>query len=129
MSTSDFYLRYYVGHKGKFGHEFLEFEFRPDGEFCFGGISKKLAFLCVCYKLGGCPVDTRPRLTQEPGKFMPSTSVFPYVLRSVHLPQTVINGEVKTNTAQCASLPPLVPPDKPVFNVFFTEYNIYLLNI
>ena len=29
---SDFYLRYYVGHKGKFGHEFLEFEFRPDGE-------------------------------------------------------------------------------------------------
>lgn len=34
MSTSDFYLRYYVGHKGKFGHEFLEFEFRPDGESC-----------------------------------------------------------------------------------------------
>ncbi|KAM9987186.1 hypothetical protein ACTFIY_011611 [Dictyostelium cf. discoideum] len=24
----DFYLRYYVGHKGKYGHEFLEFEFR-----------------------------------------------------------------------------------------------------
>ena len=23
---------YYVGHKGKFGHEFLEFEFSPDGE-------------------------------------------------------------------------------------------------
>ena len=29
--SDDFYLRYYVGHKGKFGHEFLEFEFRPDG--------------------------------------------------------------------------------------------------
>ncbi|KAI3519611.1 hypothetical protein L1887_08825 [Cichorium endivia] len=29
---SEFYLRYYVGHKGKFGHEFLEFEFRPDGK-------------------------------------------------------------------------------------------------
>merc|ERR1739842_200044 len=27
----DFYLRYYQGHKGTFGHEFLEFEFRPDG--------------------------------------------------------------------------------------------------
>eukprot|EP00440_Ansanella_granifera_P029811 gb/GFBE01032381.1/.p1 GENE.gb/GFBE01032381.1/~~gb/GFBE01032381.1/.p1 ORF type:complete len:399 (+),score=69.02 gb/GFBE01032381.1/:1-1197(+) len=27
----EFYLRYYVGHKGKYGHEFLEFEFRPDG--------------------------------------------------------------------------------------------------
>ena len=30
--SKDFYLRYYVGHKGKFGHEFLEFEFRPDGK-------------------------------------------------------------------------------------------------
>ena len=29
----DFYVRYYVGHKGKFGHEFLEFEFRPDGKY------------------------------------------------------------------------------------------------
>eukprot|EP01135_Chromosphaera_perkinsii_P006366 Nk52_evm95s485 gene=Nk52_evmTU95s485 len=27
----DFYVRYYVGHKGKFGHEFLEFEFHSDG--------------------------------------------------------------------------------------------------
>ncbi|PSS32448.1 Protein mago nashi like [Actinidia chinensis var. chinensis] len=27
-----FYLRYDVGHKGIFGHEFLEFEFRPDGK-------------------------------------------------------------------------------------------------
>uniref|UniRef100_A0A8C2UI19 Protein mago nashi homolog n=1 Tax=Chinchilla lanigera TaxID=34839 RepID=A0A8C2UI19_CHILA len=24
---NDFYLRYYMGHKGKFGHEFLEFEY------------------------------------------------------------------------------------------------------
>ena len=31
MADEDFYLRYYVGHKGKFGHEFLEFEFKPDG--------------------------------------------------------------------------------------------------
>jgi len=30
--TAEFYLRYYIGHKGKFGHEFLEFEFRPDGK-------------------------------------------------------------------------------------------------
>lgn len=33
--TQDFYLRYYIGHKGKFGHEFLEFEFRPDGKLRF----------------------------------------------------------------------------------------------
>ncbi|KAI8621284.1 Mago nashi protein [Chytriomyces sp. MP71] len=30
-STDDFYVRYYVGHMGKFGHEFLEFEFSPAG--------------------------------------------------------------------------------------------------
>lgn len=30
--NDEFYLRYYVGHKGKFGHEFLEFEVRPDGK-------------------------------------------------------------------------------------------------
>ena len=24
--NEDFYIRYYVGHQGKFGHEFLEFE-------------------------------------------------------------------------------------------------------
>ncbi|KAK4798021.1 hypothetical protein SAY86_030347 [Trapa natans] len=30
--SDEFYVRYYVGHKGKFGHEFLEFEFRPDGK-------------------------------------------------------------------------------------------------
>ena len=26
----EFYLRYYIGHKGKFGHEFLEFEFKDN---------------------------------------------------------------------------------------------------
>jgi len=31
MADEEFYLRYYVGHKGKFGHEFLEFEFKADG--------------------------------------------------------------------------------------------------
>ncbi|KAJ3067144.1 Protein mago nashi 2 [Podochytrium sp. JEL0797] len=31
-ATDDFYVRYYVGHMGKFGHEFLEFEIRPDGK-------------------------------------------------------------------------------------------------
>ncbi|CAD7937422.1 unnamed protein product [Amoebophrya sp. A25] len=27
----NFYVRYYVGHRGKFGHEFLEFELRSTG--------------------------------------------------------------------------------------------------
>lgn len=31
MSHEDFYCRYYVGHEGKFGHEFMEFELFGDG--------------------------------------------------------------------------------------------------
>ena len=29
--SDDFYCRYYVGHKGKFGHEYMEFEITSDG--------------------------------------------------------------------------------------------------
>lgn len=29
--SNDFYCRYYVGHKGRFGHEFMEFEITNDG--------------------------------------------------------------------------------------------------
>lgn len=28
----NFYCRYYVGHRGKFGHEFMEFEITSDGK-------------------------------------------------------------------------------------------------
>ena len=31
MAEDELYVRYYSGHRGKFGHEFMEFEFRPDG--------------------------------------------------------------------------------------------------
>merc|ERR1712023_367593 len=31
-NSKDIYLRYYSGHKGRFGHEFLEFELRSDGK-------------------------------------------------------------------------------------------------
>jgi len=40
MAEEDFYVRYYVGHKGKFGHEFLEFEFRPGGKLRYANNSK-----------------------------------------------------------------------------------------
>ena len=30
--ADQFYCRYYVGHKGKFGHEFMEFEITSDGK-------------------------------------------------------------------------------------------------
>jgi len=36
----EFYLRYYNGHGGKFGHEFVEFEFRPNGKLRYVNCSK-----------------------------------------------------------------------------------------
>ena len=39
-AKEDFYLRYYVGHKGKFGHEFLEFELRPNGRLRYANNSQ-----------------------------------------------------------------------------------------
>uniref|UniRef100_A0A2K5J9X9 Uncharacterized protein n=1 Tax=Colobus angolensis palliatus TaxID=336983 RepID=A0A2K5J9X9_COLAP len=39
--ASDLYLRYYVEHKGKFGHEFLESEFQPDGKFRYANNNYK----------------------------------------------------------------------------------------
>ena len=39
MSGTDFYIVYYVGHRGKFGQQFLEFEFRPDGKWRYANSS------------------------------------------------------------------------------------------
>jgi protein mago nashi len=30
-AAEEFYCRYYTGHTGRFGHEFMEFEFLPNG--------------------------------------------------------------------------------------------------
>ena len=51
--SDEFYVRYYVGHKGKFGHEFLEFEFRPDGRLRYANNSQ--------YKTGPNPYNTMIR--------------------------------------------------------------------
>ena len=48
----DFYLRYYVGHKGKFGHEFLEFEVQPDGKVSRGNHAFKRQECCIPQILG-----------------------------------------------------------------------------
>jgi protein mago nashi len=31
QQDEELYVRYYVGHRGKFGHEYLQFEFLPNG--------------------------------------------------------------------------------------------------
>lgn len=48
-----------VGHKGKFGHEFLEFEFRPDGKL-------RYANKCVCSLCAAGSPASRSIGTSEP---------------------------------------------------------------
>lgn len=47
--SDDFYVRYYVGHKGKFGHEYLEFEFRSDGKVRVR--ERDQSGICACSRL------------------------------------------------------------------------------
>jgi len=44
----EFYVRYYVGHKGKFGHEFLEFEFRSNGMLRYANNSNYKNDIMIC---------------------------------------------------------------------------------
>uniref|UniRef100_A0A8C5NI45 Mago homolog, exon junction complex subunit n=8 Tax=Neoaves TaxID=3078114 RepID=A0A8C5NI45_JUNHY len=64
--ASDFYLRYYVGHKGKFGHEFLEFEFRPDGESGAGGRGRRAALSEGGLRGRGSPAWVSARVNAQP---------------------------------------------------------------
>ena len=41
------YIRYYVGHRGKFGHEFLEFEIRGDGRVRYANSSNYKSDLTI----------------------------------------------------------------------------------
>jgi protein mago nashi len=56
---NDFYCRYYVGHRGKFGHEFMEFEITTDGKLRYSNNSnyknefmiRKEGFMYIISKL------------------------------------------------------------------------------
>lgn len=49
----NFYCRYYVGHKGKFGHEFMEFEITSDGRLRYSNNSNYKNDTMI-RKEGGC---------------------------------------------------------------------------
>lgn len=94
--ASDFYLRYYVGHKGKFGHEFLEFEFRPDGESGTGGLGE------VGPRSRG--VGYRSRVARRglmPGLSLP-TGKLRYANNSNYKNDVMIRKEVRAAEGVCA---------------------------
>lgn len=39
MDSEEFYIRYFVGHRGKYGQEFLEFEINSEGRLRYGNHS------------------------------------------------------------------------------------------
>ncbi|KAM0945634.1 putative Mago nashi protein [Dioscorea sansibarensis] len=50
----EFYLSYYVGHKGKHGHEFLRFEFRSKGVYDLRTSS------ALCFRSSRCTSKSNP---------------------------------------------------------------------
>merc|ERR1711946_69387 len=65
MGKNEFYLRYYVGHKGKFGHEFLEFEFRPDGKLRYANNSKNDTMIRKEAYVHQCVLDELKRVIED----------------------------------------------------------------
>merc|ERR1711959_458570 len=67
MRTPEFYLRYYVGHKGKFGHEFLEFDLRPDGKLRYANNShyKKDSMIRKEMYVGGAVINELVKIVED----------------------------------------------------------------
>ena len=63
----EFYLRYYIGHKGRHGHEFLEFEIRDDGRLRYANNSQYKAENLIRKEVwvNNLVVDELKRIIQE----------------------------------------------------------------
>ena len=61
----DFYVRYYVGHKGQWGHEFMEFELHPSGRLCYANQSKREAMIRREVFLSSAVVEEMKRIIWE----------------------------------------------------------------
>eukprot|EP00478_Filoreta_tenera_P005445 GABV01006519.1.p1 GENE.GABV01006519.1~~GABV01006519.1.p1 ORF type:complete len:113 (+),score=28.26 GABV01006519.1:41-379(+) len=69
-ADDEFYVRYYVGHKGKFGHEFLEFEFRPDGKLRYANNSRYKGAKMIRKE-----VDVTPHVMEEVQRIVKTSSI------------------------------------------------------
>lgn len=80
MSSEDFYLRYYVGHKGKFGHEFLEFEFRPDGKLRYANNSQYKGDRLIRKEayVNKCVIEEMKRIIEDSEIMQEDDAVWPH---------------------------------------------------
>jgi protein mago nashi len=107
-STDDFYLRYYVGHKGKFGHEFLEFEFRPDGKLRYANNSnyKNDTLIRKEVYVNQAVIDELKRIVNESDIMKEDDAVWPPQDRTGRQELEIVLGDehISFTTAKIGSL-------------------------
>jgi protein mago nashi len=107
-STDDFYLRYYVGHKGKFGHEFLEFEFRPDGKLRYANNSnyKNDTLIRKEVYVNRAVIDELKRIVNESDIMKEDDAVWPPQDRTGRQELEIVLGDehISFTTAKIGSL-------------------------
>ena len=107
-SNDDFYLRYYVGHKGKFGHEFLEFEFRPDGKLRYANNSnyKNDTLIRKEVYVNRAVIDELKRIVNESDLMKEDDAVWPPQDRTGRQELEIVLGDehISFTTAKIGSL-------------------------
>ncbi|OWM75140.1 hypothetical protein CDL15_Pgr017266 [Punica granatum] len=93
--NDEFYVRYYVGHKGKFGHEFLEFEFRPDGKLRYANNSNYKNDIMIRKEVWLTPAvirECRRIISDSEVRLSLSLSLSLYIYIYIYIPRGDFNG-------------------------------------
>ena len=108
MADEDFYLRYYVGHRGKFGHEFLEFELRPDGKLRYANNSnyKNDTMIRKEVYVSKCVVQEFKRIIEDSDIVQEDDSMWPQADRIGRQELEIVHGEthISFTTSKIGSL-------------------------
>ncbi len=94
--SNDFYLRYYVGHKGKFGHEFLEFEFRPDGKLRYANNSNYKNDTMIRYFQNVAILSDTVWRTKKSTSYASRVGILNILLRLFSVKRSIIVNLIKT---------------------------------
>ena len=108
------YLRYYVGHRGKFGHEFLEFEIRDDGRVRYANSSNYKSDLTIRKEVyvSGLVVDEIRRIIEEADLANVSDRDWPEADRESGEQELEVNGVV-FKTAKIGSMTEILQSNDP----------------
>ncbi|KAI0987325.1 hypothetical protein GJ496_005625 [Pomphorhynchus laevis] len=106
--SNDFYLRFYVGHRGKFGHEFLEFELRPDGKLRYANNSNYRNDTLIRKEVyvNRCVLEELRRIVEESEIMDEDDSAWPIPDRVGRQELEIVNGDehISFTTSKIGSL-------------------------